>query len=277
MSQEGYRSPYTLQYRHPMQSLEVGFNEPPWNSPMDEAAIPAREWYSRQVEHKFGAWGPPARQYPAVPGLAQRDATWLQDRVIIAASRWIGTPYQHHHIPDWNPPANWPWNKCAYGRNSKGVDCSNFSSFYYNYGLGVKLDTGIRQQGERRQVRGPGGRGILTIERIDRAPYEQLVQELQPADLLYIKNKGGRVAHVIMWLGVVGVSPDRVPLILDSTGGNHKDCNGQFIPIGIHIRPFPKDSWYAEDLSHAHRLIKGVHNVQEGEVPEAEEGGAFEP
>ena len=34
--------------------------------------------------------------------LAQRPATWMQDRVILAASRWIAYPYQHHHIPDWD-------------------------------------------------------------------------------------------------------------------------------------------------------------------------------
>ena len=74
---------------------------------------------------------------------------------------------QHHHIPDWDPPAGWPWHKVAYGRNSKGVDCSNFSSFCYNLALGVKLDTGIRPQAKRREVRGPGGRGILTIQTIE--------------------------------------------------------------------------------------------------------------
>ena len=62
-------------------------------------------------------------------------------------------------------------------------------------------------------MRGPGGRGVLPISRIDRVPYAQLIQELQPADLLYIKNEQGKVAHVIMWLGDVGVAPNRVPLI----------------------------------------------------------------
>lgn len=275
--QDAYRSPYGLTFRHPVESLSEGFDRPPWNNRAEESTIPPRAWYSHEVRRKFGAWGPPARQYPAPAGLERREPTWMQDRVILAASRWIGLPYQHHHIPSWNPPAGWPWHQVAFGRNSPGIDCSNFSSFYYNYALGIKLDTGIRQQAERRQVRGPGGRGVLNIEAIPRRPYTELIQELQPADLLYIKNNAGKVAHVILWLGVVGRSPDNTPLILDSTGSGHTDSNGTPIPIGVHIRPFDQRSWYARDFSHAHRIIPGTSQVAEGEVPEAEEGGALEP
>jgi len=273
---EKYVSPYKLKFRHPVQELAVGFNQPPWNTPHDESDIPHARWYDRETEKKYGSWGPVARQYPAPPGLERRETTWLQDRVIYTASRWIGTPYQHHHIPDWDPPAHWPWQKVAYGRNSKGVDCSNFSSFYYNYGLGVKLDTGIGQQGERTVVRGPGGRGQLRIQVVKPAGYDAMLKELLPGDLLYIKNRKGRVGHVIMWLGEVGVSPDGTPLVLDSTGGNHVDSNGNKIPIGIHIRPMPRKSWYAEDLSHAHRIIPGFARVEPGEAPPPEEGGADE-
>jgi hypothetical protein len=202
---------------------------------------------------------------------------WLQERVIRAASRWIGCIYQHHHIPDWEPPLEWPWHKVAYGRNSKGIDCSNFSSFYYNFALGIKLDTGIRTQAQRTEVRGPGGHGVLTMARIERRPYPQLVEALEPADLLYIKNDRGRIAHVIMWLGHVGEGPDKTPLILDSTGGNHRDASGRLIPIGVHIRPFPADSWYFKDFSHAHRIIRGVADVRAGEAAAAEEGGALNP
>jgi cell wall-associated NlpC family hydrolase len=193
-----YRSPYRLKFRVPLPELEVGFDEPPWYGPQHEAAIPAEQWYGAHVRRRYGAWGPPARQYPPAPGVRERDATWLQDRVILAASRWIGYPYQHHHIPDWNPPSHWPWHRVAYGRNSKGIDCSNFSSFCYNYALGIKLDTGIRQQAARREVRGPGGRGVLAIEVVERMPYRDLIRTLQPADLLYIRNNAGKIAHVIM-------------------------------------------------------------------------------
>jgi hypothetical protein len=143
--------------------------------------------------------------------------------------------------------------------------------------LGIKLDTGIRQQAARREVRGPGGRGVLTIETIERAPYRTLINRLQPADLLYIRNDAGRIAHVILWLGSVGVGPNQVPLVIDATGGYHKDANGVEIPIGIHIRPFTANSWYAGDFAHAHRIIRGIPNVRAGDAAEAEEGGAIDP
>jgi hypothetical protein len=272
-----YRSPYGLKFRHPQADLETGLNEPPWNNPYLESEFPAREWYSPRHERTLGAWGPHARHYPPSPGLAERPITWMQDRVILVASRWMGYPYQHHHIPDWDPPLGWPWHRVAYGRNSKGIDCSNFSSFCFNFGLGIKPDTGIRSQARRRELRGPGGRGILTIQTIEPAPYEVLVTRLQPADLLYIRNEMGRIAHVVVWLGEVGVSPDGVPLVLDSTGGNHEDVNGAKIPIGIHIRPFSSDSWYARDFAHSHRIIHGIPTVRTGEAREPEEGGALAP
>lgn len=271
-----YRSPYRLQFRHPVEELSAGFNQSPWNSPELQSDIPHREWYSKEVRRKLGAWGPRARQYPAAPDLHRRSPEWLQDRVILTAGRWIGTPYQHHHIPDWNPPEDWPWKKVAYGRNSRGIDCSNFSSFYYNYGLGIKLDTGIKTQAERMKVRGPGGRGILELSRIERTSYDELIQKLQPADLLYIRNNGGHIAHVIMFLGRVGESPDNTPLIIDSTGSGHTDSNGNKIPIGIHIRPFSRNSWYAKSFAHAHRIIQTKVEIRDGSVPEAEEGGAEE-
>ena len=197
-----YRSPYRLRFRHPVEELTVGFDREPWNSPHLESEIPHREWYSHEVRRKFGSWGPVARQYPAAPEIHRRSREWLQDLIVLSASRWIGIPYQHHHIPNWDPPTDWPWKKVAYGRNSKGVDCSNFSSFYYNFGLGLKLDTGIRTQAERQTVRGPGGRGVLRVERIEKRQYDDLVRLLEPGDLLYIRNKGGQVAHVIMFLEI---------------------------------------------------------------------------
>ena len=226
-AQGSYQSPYQLQLRHSEQELTNGFNQQPWNSTSLESETPHGEWYSPGVHKKYGPWGPVARQYPAAPGLDRRSVEWLQDRVIYSAARWIGLPYQHHHIPSWNPPAGWPWKQVAYGRNSPGIDCSNFSSFNYNYGLGVKLDTGIK-------------------------------------------------THVIMFLGKAASSPDGTPLVIDSTGGGHVDCNSNAIPIGVHLRPFSPNSWYFKSFAHAHRIVHSVSKVRPGLVAEAEEGGAEE-
>jgi hypothetical protein len=126
-------------------------------------------------------------------------------------------------------------------------------------------------------VRGPGGKGILPIDIVERGNYDAFIVRLLPADLLFIRNEKGRVAHVILWLGEVGVSPDGTPLILDSTATAHRDSRGVPIPNGVQIRPFSRDSWYARDLSHAHRIIHGVARIRPGEVAGAEEGGALIP
>ncbi len=257
-----YKSPYKLEFRHSTVSLGEGFDRKPWNSPELQSEIPHREWYSEKVRTQYGVWGPPARQYPAQPEIEMNSVEWLQERVIHVASRWIGTPYQHHHIPSWQPPEGWPWKKVAYGRNSKGIDCSNFSSFYYNYSLGIKLNTGISQQAENLKIRGPGGRGIIEAKRLAVTKYDQVLKILEPADLLYIRNNTGKLAHVVMFLGRVGQSPDQTPLVIDSTGGGHKDCNGNGIPIGVHIRPFDQNSWYAKNLSHIHRIIGSLGHAR---------------
>jgi hypothetical protein len=269
-----YRSPYRLKYRHPIPTISAGFEEPPWKSNYDEAMIPHAEWFTESTRRRWGAWGPPARQYPSSRHVHNKEQTFLQDRVILAASKWIGLSYQHHHVPDWYPPANWPWKKVSLGRNAPGIDCSNFSSFYYNYALGIKLDTAIVTQAERLQVRGPGGEGRIELERVEPKSYDDFALILQPADLLYIRNKSGKLAHVVMWLGVVGEGPDKTPLVIDSTGEGHRDSNGKFIPSGIQIRPFGPKSWYFHDFAHAHRIIPALAQIKAGKAGEPTEGGA---
>ena len=53
----------------------------------------------------------------------------MRQRVIAVALRFQGYHYQHHHVPDWDPPADWPYKESPLGKQSKGVDCSNFTSF----------------------------------------------------------------------------------------------------------------------------------------------------
>lgn len=252
-----YVSPYSLRFEQSTEELLAPNNEPPRNDWHLESRIPFEEWYSRRVRKEFGAWGPAPRHYPAIRGLEHKSASWQRARVLAVAATYIGLPYQHHHIPDWEPPPSWPWKQVAYGRNSKGVDCSDFTSWVYNYGLGIKLSTGIRQQANQLELPGPGGEGTIQAQPIqNEGSYEALVGKLNTGDLLYIRNNKGLVGHVIMWVGNHGRSPDGTPLIIDCTGPEHKDCNGNTIPIGVQLRPFSKDSWYYKSFDHALRIIQ---------------------
>lgn len=251
-----YRSPYSLSLSVPPEELLAPDNLPPRNDPRLESSIPYEEWYSRRVRKEFGVWGPSPRHYPALPDSATLPTSWKRQRVLAVASKYIGLPYQHHHIPSWNPPPDWPWKKVAYGRNSPGVDCSDFTSWVYNYGLGIKLKTGIKEQANLTEIPGPGGNGLIHARTItDDNGYDDLVKRLKTGDLLYIRNRKGELAHVIMWVGSHGQSPDGAPLIIDCTGGGHQDCNGNDIPIGVNLRPFLKDSWYYKSFDHAHRIL----------------------
>jgi hypothetical protein len=252
-----YQSPYQVELSGPIEEFCAIDQEPPRNDVRLESKTPYDEWYSQRIRRKFGAWGPEARHYPPISGFENIPPQWKRQRVLAVASRLIGLPYQHHHIPDWDPPGSWPWKQVAYGRNSKGMDCSNFTSWVYNYGLGIHLDSGIETQSSLEQVTGPGNKGYVQAKVIrNDGGYRNLVSSLKCGDLLYIKNKDGtKVSHVIMWVGEFGKSPDGAPLIIDCTGNDHKDSNGNTIPIGVNLRPFLEDSWYYQSFSHAHRII----------------------
>lgn len=254
---DSYQSPYQMVFSYPIEELLAPDQYPPRNNRHLESNTPHDEWYSPRIRKKYGAWGPEPRHYPALGNYKQIPADWKRQRVLAVGSRLIGLPYQHHHIPDWDPPPSWPWKHVAYGRNSKGIDCSDFTSWVYNYGLGIKFSSAIRKQAETTQIRGPGGQGQIDVRVIhDNGNYDELVRKLKAGDLLYIRNNKGILAHVIMWVGEYGRSPDGAPLVIDSTGSGHKDSNGVAIPIGIHMRPFLKDSWYYKSFAHAHRIIR---------------------
>lgn len=254
-----YKSPYKVVLTIPMSELMAPNNSPPRNNPKEESATPFDDWYSQRTLRKFGAWGPQSRRYPEIDGFASRSPEWKRQRVLAVAAEMIGLPYQHHHIPDWDPPAHWPWKEVAYGRNSKGMDCSDFTSWIYNYGLGIKPNTGIGQQAEATGVEGHGENGAsIRIQKIyDDKGFDSLCSKLRTGDLLYIKHKDDdKVSHVIMWVGNHGESPDGAPLVIDCTGADHTDSNGNQIPIGVHLRPFKRDTWYYKSFSHANRIIE---------------------
>lgn len=256
VERETYRSPYSVHYSHPVGEL-IRDLEGPRGQFREQSSLPHAEWFSERVRREYGAWGPPARHYPAPVGVHERPLEWRRERVIATALRFHGYTYQHHHIPDWDPPANWPWLKVANGHNAKGVDCSNFTSFVYNLGFGLHLNSAIATQAEQLEIPGPGPGRASRVEPIKLpADYDQQLALLKTGDLVYIKNKSDKISHVIIWVGAVGRAPNDVPLILDSHGEDVRDSNGVNIPNGIYLRPFTRTSWYHHSASHAHRVLR---------------------
>lgn len=252
-------SGYGVEFRHPAEELIGDLLTTERGDPRMQASVPHREWFSEKIRREYGAWGPVPRHYPIATAAEGRSAEWRRERAIAVALRFVGYGYQHHHIPDWDPPAGWPWKETCAGRNGKGFDCSNFTGFVYNQGFGVRMNTAVGRQAERLEVEvGPEGRPHR-LARVDLpAAYEERLRALEAGDLLFIRGKPeGEVTHVVLWVGPIGRSASGLPLILDSHGSDVKDDDGRPIPCGVQLRPFRERSWYNRCASHAHRVFQG--------------------
>lgn len=249
-----YRSPYRVEFSYPLAEL-VGDLEGGRGDQRLEAGIPFQEWYSRRTLERWRSWGPPAADYPPVRGIEHWPVERKRERLVAVAMRYQGYPYQHHHIPDWNPPPDWPWSETCAAGNGKGVDCSNLTGFVYNLAFGVRLSTDVHVQAEERTARGPGaGRTRLHAVELP-STYEERIKTLRTGDLLFLRSRGGKISHVVIWVGPLGRSRDGVPLLLDSHGADTRDSDGRTIPCGVHLRPFRKSSWYNLSASHALRVL----------------------
>jgi cell wall-associated NlpC family hydrolase len=221
-----------------------------------ESEVPHAEWYSRRVSERWHGWGPPARHYPPLPGSDEWPVERKRQRVIAVALHFVGYGYQHHHVPDWDPPADWEWKHTCVGHNGKGVDCSNYTSFVYNLGFGIKLNSEVHHQAAERQGAGPGAQRKTPLRRIELPEsYKGRIQTLKSGDLVFIRNNEDKISHVVIWVGSIGQSEEKVPLILDSHGGEVRDDQGKQIPCGVQLRPFREKSWYNKDASHAIRVF----------------------
>jgi hypothetical protein len=251
-------SGYGVEFRRPISELIGDLLATERGNPRLEASIPHSEWYSKGAERRYRGWGPEPRAYPPLPGLERRSVEWKRERVVAEALRFVGYAYQHHHIPDWDPPAGWPWSRTCAGANGKGFDCSNFTSFVYNQGFGVRLNSDVRKQSMlEHALEGKHGREVR-VGRVDLPEgYEERIDALRTGDLLYIRHeRDPEVSHVVIWVGPIGRSPSGVPLVLDSHGGGVTDDDGRPIPCGVQLRPFRKSSWYNRRASHAHRIFE---------------------
>lgn len=251
-----YRSPYTVAFSFAQEELTGDLLKGPRSDWKDQASVHFREWFLPANRVRWGYWGPPARHYDPPAGLSQRSPQWLRERVIATGLRYVGYSYQHHHIPDWEPPADWPAAPNQATPRGKGLDCSNFTAFVYNLALGIKPTSDVQQQAAMTEATGPG-RGRRTAARRIELPdnHADYSGVLRTGDLLFVKNRSGRISHVVLWVGAIGRSPEGLPLVLDSTGSGATDSRGVEIPDGIQLRPFKPTTWYFTQASHALRLL----------------------
>ena len=251
-----YQSPYTVKFSFSQEELIGDLLTGPRSNWKDYATVPYREWSDPGNQSRWGYWGPSFKQMEAPSGLARKSPQWSRERIIATALRYVGYSYQHHHLPEWEPPEGWPRDPEQKTPPGKGVDCSNFTGFVYNLALGILPSTGIQQQSEMTEAAGPGPGRKVPVRRLELpATYEAFPETLQTGDLLYVKNTGGKISHVVLWVGKIGESPEGLPLILDSTGSGATDGNGVKIPDGVYLRPFKRTTWYFTQASHVLRVI----------------------
>ena len=248
---------YSVAFTHSERELIGDLIAGPRGERSRESSVAISSWNSERVRTRYGAWGPPARHYPATPEFDAKPVEWRRERLIATAMRFEGYGYQHHHIPDWEPPADWPWKPTAMGRNGKGVDCSNFTALAYNLAFGLSTTSDVDQQAERVRFTREGNGPAVEARRIEiPTSYDELARTLKSGDLLFIKNRQGNISHVVLWVGSISRAVDGNPLVLDSHGEDVKDANGTPIPAGVHLQPFRRNSWYFRSASHALRVLR---------------------
>lgn len=253
---EAYNSPYSVTLSFDEKDLVSDLYQGKRADPKEQSSADYKEWYDAANQRRWTYWGPPSRHYPAPAGLSEKSAEWKRQRVIAAGMTMVGKGYQPHHIPDWDPPTDWPSKPDKKRPVAKGLDCSNFVSFAYNLALGFKLPSAITTLGDMTEASGPGEGKRTAVQRIELPKdYDAFHKTLRTGDILFMKNKEGEVSHAILWVGNMGKSPDKQPLILDSTGDSGIDANGDPIPDGIYLRAFRSTGFYFKQASHAIRVI----------------------
>lgn len=251
-----YKSPYKVTFTFKEEDLIGDLLTGPRADWKETATVPYREWYDAANQKKWRGWGPAAKHYSPPAGLSTKTAEWSRERVIATGLRFVGYSYQHHHLPDWDPPEDWPRDPEQKTLQGKGLDCSNFTAFVYNLAHGIKPSGAVREQAELSVMPGPGANHTTPVRRIELPKnFADFEKTLLTGDLLYVKNTSGTLSHVVLWVGKIGKSPDGNPLILDSTGAGSKDSSGVEIPDGIQLRAFKPSSWYFKQASHALRII----------------------
>jgi cell wall-associated NlpC family hydrolase len=257
-----YSSPYDISSITSEASLSMDFIE---RDALLETEPISRDWYKKRlfsVQNRY--WGPKAKQYPGIKNPKSADPAWSRRRIIAVAARYINTQYQHHCLIKWDPPQTWPLNPLLpvrLGHQSPGTDCSNFTSWVYNFGLGVEFTGYIDKQARMSSVRMPDGSSskveILT-GKLFRPDFNKLASKLKMGDLVYISSGKGEenAGHVVIWIGKDPKTGEW--LVIDSYDmvSNSIDSAGNYIPSGVQIRAFRKNSWYYKGFITALRIIQ---------------------
>ncbi len=218
---------------------------------LPQSQEPPDAWYrtDAQGHYQNGGWGPRAEAFPP-PELPQNagcdSTTWKRERVLAVALRYVYSPdnplglqYRHHHIPGWNPltstytgasednpDTDAPEGLTAWNPG-QGLDCSNFTAWVYNYGLGIKFGGDVHRQADG--TAGPMGTHIPAD-----GPF-------LPGDLLYLHPKGNasEASHVVIYIDDGHVidsrvnAQDRVGVqVRDRTGWYRSAVLGAWRPIG---------------------------------------------
>ena len=180
--------------------LEYTYSQTPTADFEFRDGLPQTEVNKSQWETCCGSYGPCPLPFPGVvfpAGASQKE--WLRARVIQVAKKYIGVSYKHHHIPKMG-----------------GLDCSNFTSWVYNYGFGIRISSRVKRQAFE------AGRLLSSNE------------PLISGDLIFFWNKdGNEISHAAIYIDQQH--------IIDSTG------------IGVLVRPFM--GWYKERFAWARRII----------------------
>ena len=227
--------------------------------------IQTDQWYDQSSSYYAKnpgrlTWGPTLIQYPAVtnPTLDQQSIRWKKQRIVYVAQRYINTQYQHHYLIQWNPPQTWPMdtaNPVVLGHQSQGIDCSDFTSWNYSYGMGIKMNSDVSEQAALTEVE-DAYEGRIKIEKYyKKKTFLETVSQFEIGDLLYIApQEGETVTHVITWIGQVNGAGEY--LVIDSHDQfNITDSNNQVVPTGVQIRPFKENQWYFQGFTNANRIF----------------------
>ena len=217
---------------------------------LPHTTTPTDQWYAKSADgYLNGGWGPDAAALPAVAVPADAGCaatTWKQERILSTALHYVNEPgnpqalqYRHHHIPDWNPtvstePAGGAKTDDADGQSpqtwaaGRGLDCSNFTAWVYNYALGIKFGGDVHQQ--YAGTAGPMGQRLSA-----QGPFE-------PGDLLYLHPdaSAGVASHVVVFVDDAHVIDSR----LDAQG----------LP-GVQVRH--RDGWYRDAVLGGWRPLAG--------------------